>query len=220
MKALSTALFLLVTGTMLGGCAGDQANGQAKTVPTEQQAIDQVAAPFAQGAITLDITADPNLNAWNEIANSCTVLVIQAQKASSLNKVLSNPAQLKNLFSGAGAEDDILKVDRYAAMPGQRTTLHIDRSENTRKLAIVAGYYPFPKKQHMAIVSIPVTVTSTGWWTKKWSAQLAPLDLEATLGSQSITQLKNNSSQPDVQTPTEPQAVQHSPDSAPAQGDK
>jgi type VI secretion system VasD/TssJ family lipoprotein len=215
-KALSTALLLLATGTLLGGCSGEQAS----TVSAEQQAIDQVAAPFSQGAITLNITAEPGLNGWNEIANSCTVLVIQAQKASSLNKVLSNPAQLKNLFSGAGAEDDILKVDRYAAMPGQQITLHIDRSENTRKVAILAGYYPFPKKQHMAIVSIPVSVTSSGWWTKKWSAELSPLNLDITLGSQSITQLKKISSSPDVQTPTEPQAVQHSPDDVPAQGEK
>lgn len=216
MKAQSIASLLLVTGTMLSGCADNPSN----TVSTEQQAVDRVAAPFSPGAITLSITADPDLNAWNEIANSCSVLVIQAQNASTLKNVLSNPAQLKNLFSGAGAEDDILKIDRYAAMPGQRTTLHIDRSENTRKVAIVAGYYPFPKKQHMAIVSIPVTVSSSGWWTKKWSAVLSPLDLEATLGSQSITQLKKNASPQDVQTFTETQAGNNSPDSGPAQGDK
>lgn len=138
MKALSTALLLFIASTLLCGCAGEKASNK---VSAEQQAIDQVATPFAQGAIALNITADPGLNSWNEIANSCTLLVIQAQNASSLNKVLSNPAQLKSLFNGAGAENDILKVDRYATMPGQQITLHIDRSENTRKVAIVAGYW-------------------------------------------------------------------------------
>lgn len=216
MKSHRIALLLLATSALLTGCSSEQTT----TAETEQQAIDRVIAPFAQGAITASITAEPDMNAWNEIANSCVVLLIQAQKASVLNKMLSSPAQLKVLFSGAGTEDDILKVDRYAAMPGQQTTLHIDRSENTRVVAIVAGYYPFPKKQHMAIVSIPVTVTSSGWWTKKWSAELAPLNIAITLGSQSITQLKKNSLSPDVQTPTEPRAVQHSPDDASAQGEK
>jgi len=215
-KTLSIALLLLVTGTMLGGCAGDQNN----TVPTEQQAVDQVTAPFAQGAITLNITADPDLNSWNEIANSCTVLVIQAQKSSSLDKILSNPAQLKSLFNGAGTEDDILKVDRYAAMPGQRTTLHIDRSENTRKVALVAGYYPFPKKQHMAMVSIPVTLSSIGWLTKTWFAQLSPLIINVTLGSQSITQLATNPSPQDVPSLEEAQAVLNSPENALMQGEE
>lgn len=217
MNVLSTALVLFITGALLSGCSGDQASNK---VSAEQQAVEQVTAPFAQSAIAVNITAEPGLNSWNEIANSCTLLVIQAQKASSLNDILSNPAQLKSLFNGAGAEDDILKVDRYAAMPGQRTTLHIDRSENTRKVAIVAGYYPFPKKQHMAMVSIPVTLTSTGWWTKKWSAVLSPLTLDVTLGSQSITQLTKNSSPQDVTQPADAQTVQNSSENAPAQGEK
>jgi type VI secretion system VasD/TssJ family lipoprotein len=216
-KVLSSVLVLFITGTLLSGCSGDQANNK---VSDEQQAVDQVTAPFAQGAITLNITAEPGLNSWNEIANSCTVLVIQAQKASSLNKILSNPAQLKILFSGAGAEDDVLKVDRYAAMPGQRTTLHIDRSENTRNVAIVAGYYPFPKKQHMAMVSIPVTLNSTGWWAKTWTATLSPLTLDITLGSQSITQLTKNSSPQEVTSLADAQTVHNSPKNASMQGDK
>lgn len=215
MKVFSTALLLFIT--LLTGCSADQANNK---ISAKEQAVEQVTAPFEPGAIALNLTAEPGLNSWNEIANSCTVLVIQAQKTSSLNKILSNPAQLKSLFNGAGAEDDILKVDRYVAMPGQNTTLHIDRSENTRKVAIVAGYYPFPKKQHMALVSIPVTLTSTGWWTTKWSAHLSPLTLNVTLGSESITQLTKNSSPQDVQTPEDAQPEQNLPENAPAQGDK
>lgn len=210
MKAFRTTLILLLANMVLAGCSGTTASPAL----TEQQAVDQVAAPFAQGAITLNITAEPGLNAWNEIANSCTVLVIQAQKKHTLNQILSNPAQLKSLFNGAGAQDDILKVDRYAAMPGQQITLHIDRSENTRKVAIVAGYSPFPKEQHMAMVSIPVTLTGTGWWTKKWSAEMSPLTLDITLGSQSITRLIKSSSSPGLKAETNP------PDNAPAQGEK
>ncbi len=217
MNVVRQSVVLFVTGVLLSGCPGYQGS---QTVSVKQQVVDQMNAPFAQGAITLNITAEPGLNSWNEIANSCTVLVIQAKKASSLNKILSNPAQLKSLFSGAGAEDDILKVDRYPAMPGQRTTLHIDRSENTREVAIVAGYYPFPKKQHMAIVSVPVTLNSTGWWNKIWTASLSPLTLNVTLGSQSITQLTTNSSAQDVVQPANARRAQTPSETAPAKGDK
>lgn len=185
MRSLSKVIILFAAVTALGGCT----NIQPLTMLTKQQAINQVPTPFSQGSIALIIRANPDLNSWNEIANSCTVLVIQAHKAISLNKVLSDPAQLKSLFHGAGAEDDILKVDRYAVMPGQVTTLHIDRSENALQVAIVAGYYPFPQKQHMAIVNIPIILTSNGWWTKRWSAKLSPLTIDVTLGAQGIIQL-------------------------------
>ncbi|MFX2610784.1 type VI secretion system lipoprotein TssJ [Enterobacter mori] len=175
----------VLAAALLIGCAGE-----TPSAITEQQAIDQVAAPFAPGGITVELQTDTDLNALNEIANSCTVLVIQAQKATTLNSVLSNPFALKSLFTAAGAQDDILKVDRYAAMPGQISTLHIDRSENTRYIAVVAGYYPFPQKQHMSLVAIPVTTVNSGWWSPDWSAHLSPLTLRMRLGSDSITQFK------------------------------
>lgn len=217
MNIFRQSLVLCITGALLSGCQGEQAR---QTVSAEQQAVAQMVTPFAQGAITLNITAGPDLNSWNEIANSCTVLVIQAQKASALNRILSNPVQLKSLFSGAGAEDDILKVDRYPAMPGQRTTLHIDRSESTREVAIVAGYYPFPKKQHMAIVSIPVTLNSTGWWSKIWTASLSPLTLNVTLGSHGITQLTKNSPPEGVMQPANTLRVQSSSETVNTEGEE
>lgn len=208
MRVTCYAIMLAAAGAMLGGCSSDQ----SILTDTREQAVEHVAATFAESAITLNMTADPGLNNWNDIANSCTVLVIQAQKTSSLNKVLSNPAQLKSLFHGTGAEDDILKVDRYAMMPGKRTTLHIDRSEHTRNLAIVAGYYPFPKKQHMALITIPVTLESSGWWSKKWSAQLSPITIDLTLGSNSINQLSN--------APDKAHAVQPGTNNKPTQGEE
>ncbi|ANI82672.1 type VI secretion system lipoprotein TssJ [Kosakonia oryzae] len=184
-------LIIAFCAALLSGCAEEN-----PAPATKQQAIDQVAAPFAQGAITLAIQTDPDLNAVHGIANSCTLLVIQAQQANTLSKLLSNPFALKSLFSAAGAQDEILKVDRYAAMPGQRTTLHIDRSENTRYLAVVAGYYPFPQKQHMALIRIPVTTESSGWWTPRWHAQLAPVTLSLHLGSNSMTQFTGAEREP------------------------
>lgn len=209
MRVTCNAIMLAAAGAMLGGCSSDH----SLLAVAKQQAVEHVASPFAQSAITLNMTAEPGLNNWNDIANSCTVLVIQAQKASSLNQVLSNPAQLKSLFHGTGTEDDILKVDRYAMMPGKRTTLHIDRSEHTRNVAIVAGYYPFPKKQHMALITLPVTLDSSGWWSKQWSAKLSPVVIDLTLGSHSISQLSHYS----TNAPYQAHAVQPGTDGKPTQ---
>ena len=159
-------------------------------VVTQTQAIKQVEAPYEQGAITVSFITDTDLNAWHNIANSCTVLIIQAEKSSTLMQLLANPAALGLLFSSVGAQDEILKVDRYAAMPGQQTTLHIDRSENARYVAIVAGYYPHPQKQHMALVAVPVISASEGWWRPTWHATLSPLTLSLRLGRDAISDIK------------------------------
>ncbi|WP_232353160.1 type VI secretion lipoprotein TssJ [Hafnia alvei] len=151
-----------------------------------EQAIDAVSAPFASGAITLQLRAEPGLNNVNDLPNSCTVLLVQTKDKTTLDKVLSNPVTLKSLFAGAGGEGDVLQVDRYVVMPGQSNTLHIDRALNTRSVAFVAGYYPFPTKQHMLSMDIPVETQSSGWLSPVWHASLAPVTMTVTLGSETI----------------------------------
>ncbi|WP_261372030.1 type VI secretion lipoprotein TssJ [Yersinia mollaretii] len=157
-----------------------------------QQAIDTVAQPFAKSAITIQLTAQPGLNTWNGLANSSSILVIQAGNAAALDKLLKNPVQLKSMFAGTGSEADILQLDRYVVMPGQQNTLHIDRAENTRYLALVASYFPFPDSRHIARFTIPMTLTAQGWPNKIWVAQLVPLNAYVTLGSESIVAQKHD----------------------------
>ncbi len=164
---------------LLAGCGSDSAQRQ-------QQAREDVAAPYAESAITVNIIAEPGMNAWNEMANSVTLLVIQGKDKPALEGLLANQGQLRALFQGSGTQENILKVDRYVVMPGQQNTLHIDRMENTRQIAVVAGYYPFPSDAQMARVAIPVSLSKSNWWSSDWQAILSPLKLNITLGSLGI----------------------------------
>ncbi|MHA0273227.1 type VI secretion lipoprotein TssJ [Enterobacter ludwigii] len=179
MKGYLGCTGLILSALLLAGCG-------ANSDEARQQSISSVSAPFASGAITLNLRAEPGLNSVNKLPNSCTVLLIQAKDKPSLDKVLNNPTLLKGLFAGAGSEGDVLQLDRYVMMPGQTNILHIDRAQNTRNIALIAGYYPFPMKQHMLSVDIPIETKSSGWWSPVWHSRLAPTTLLVTLGSESI----------------------------------
>jgi len=159
----------------LSGCA-------SKPEPTPPVAD----AVFASSAITIKLNARPDLNKVNELATSCTVLVLQAADEPALHKVLENPATLKGLFMGSYASEALLNIDRYVMMPGQTATLHIDRVMNARHIALVAGYYPFPDRQHAVTFTLPERIYTTGWWQKVKHAELLPLTVSVTLGSRSI----------------------------------
>lgn len=183
---------------LLSGCAGQQDSRQNASQP-------EASAPFSAGAITVTLNARPDLNLVNGMANSCAIVVLQAAKAGTLDQVLSNPVKVKALFAGSGADtengDAVLQVDRYTMMPGQTTTLHIDRAMHTRYVALVAGYYPFPGKQHQVREDIPVRRYSTGWLSPVQHSELSPLFLAITLGSVGIVSAQDNVQQsqgPDV----------------------
>ncbi len=174
--------------TFLVGCTS-KVNSEEEI----EKAINNMAMPFSSNAISLHIIPSAKLNAWNDIANSSTVLILQANEKSILQNVMNNPVLIKQMFDGAGSFDGILKIDRYVAMPGQNTTLHIDRSEKSRYVSIIAGYYPFPTKQHMLLVDIPVTVTKQGWWHKKWNAVLSPLEIKILMQQEKIQKIRESS---------------------------
>lgn len=150
------------------------------------QAINNVDAPFGAGLLTFQISPDIQLNSLNEISNSCALLFLQASGKKTLQDFMNNPVLIKQFFSGSGKADGILKVDKYIAMPGQEITLHIDRSEGAKYVGIIAGYYPFPGKQHMLLFDIPVDVVEKGWWNKSLHASLSPLFKKISMGKESI----------------------------------
>ena len=153
-------------------------------------AVDNVTASFDAGAITLRISPDAQLNVWDDISNSCSLLLFQSADKKTLQDLMSNPIIIKQFFSGMGKADGILKVDKYTVMPGQELTLHVDRSEGAKYVSIIAGYYPYPGKQHMLLFDIPVEITEEGLWNKTLNASLAPLVKEIYLGKESIRSIQ------------------------------
>ncbi|EKN2781931.1 type VI secretion lipoprotein TssJ [Salmonella enterica] len=151
-----------------------------------RQAVEYAPAPFVGDAIRIDMTATPQLNTFNHLPNSCTVLVVQAQRREQLEGILGNAVLLRNLFAQAGGIEGVLKLDSYVMMPGQRVSLHIDRAEQTRYVALIAGYYPAPNESQTRIFAIPAKLTSQGIFSKQWQASLIPLNIAVTLGRESI----------------------------------
>ncbi|RDA61910.1 hypothetical protein DVH07_18345 [Hafnia paralvei] len=179
--------YLKVIGLILAisGCSTNNLN-----YSTEKQARDSVFIPFEQGAITLNIQTDTNLNSLDGIANSCTLLMIQTKTNAEAKKLLSDPAVLREMFNGDVNKENILKVDQYSTMPGQNITLHIDRSENAHYLTVVAGYYPFPTLKNMKISDIPIKANNSSWFGNNWFAKPMELVLNIRLGSESITEFE------------------------------
>lgn len=177
-----TIKYLLLIAIVFITACSDKYSEQDK-----MQAINNVDAPFGAGLLTFQISPDTQLNSLNEISNSCALLFLQASGKKTLQDIMNNPVLIRLFFSGSGKVDGILKVDKYIAMPGQEITLHIDRSEGAKYIGVIAGYYPFPGKQHMLLLDIPVDVVEEGWWNKSLYVSLLPLFKKISMGKESIS---------------------------------
>lgn len=174
-------LFLGLLTPLIVSCSNDTRE--------RQQALENVPKLYAEGAVNIELIAEPKLNAWKDMPNSVTILVIQGRGNADVKEILDNKQKLRALFNGAGAKDNLIKVDRYSLMPGQKSTLHIDRAENVEEIALVAGYYPFPGEGHIARFEVPVALSKNHWWGSDWSAKQQPLQVSLTFGHTSIVRI-------------------------------
>ncbi|MCW7762724.1 type VI secretion lipoprotein TssJ [Photorhabdus luminescens] len=173
---------ILAVILLINGCSHSISNDEKRL-----QAIEQAKPVYASNAIRLKITAVPQLNVFNNMSNSCTILIVQAEKREQLDKLLANSALLRNLFAGTGATEQILQLDNYVMMPGQSVSLHIDRAEQARYIALIAGYYPAPDSTHTRVLSLPLRLEQHGWWNSSWNAEFIPMSINLTLGRYAIT---------------------------------
>lgn len=176
------SVLILLLPFVISGCSSPSENEQRK------QAIESAQAVYANGAIQLKLKAEPMLNAFNDTANSCTVVIVQSKQRAQLDKLLNNPTLLRTVFNGNGVSEGLLQIDSYTMMPGQTVALHIDRVEESRYIAVIAGYYPAPDKNHTRVYSLPLSVTQQGWFNKSWTAQYVPARIALTLGRNAIVQ--------------------------------
>ncbi|OCQ51984.1 Type VI secretion lipoprotein [Photorhabdus australis subsp. thailandensis] len=177
-RSFSVLLIIL----LISGCSDSISNNEKRL-----QAIEQARPIYASNAIRLKMTADPQLNVFNNMPNSCTILIAQAEKREQLDKLLANPTLLRNLFAGTGATENILQLDNYVMMPGQSVSLHIDRAEQARYIVLIAGYYPAPGSAHVRVLSLPLRLEQSGWWNKSWRAEFVPMNIDLMLGRYAIT---------------------------------
>lgn len=171
---------LLTLLLVISGCSSPAKNEQ------RQQAIDAARAIYANNAIRLEIISEPQMNAFNDLANSVTVIIAQVQSREQLDKLMANPVLLRSLFSGTGVTEGLLQLDSYVMMPGQSVSLHIDRVEQAHYVAVIAGYYPAPDPTHSRIYPFPISLTQEGQWHKRWLAEYIPVRISLTLGRQTI----------------------------------
>lgn len=188
-RKLACLMMSLLLAFGMSGCGTHSAREQ------RLQAAESARASFADNAIKIDLKADPQLNAFNSLPNSCTVLVLQAQRREQLESILGNKILLRKFFAQKGGGEGGLKLDSYVMQPEQRVSWHIDRAEQTRYVALIAGYYPAPDESHARIFSIPAKLTTEGLFSRQWRANLVPLNVSLTLGRESILSTKSEAGQ-------------------------
>lgn len=160
-----------------GGAIRYRADGSASS----PEKVRFVACP---GALTLDFTALPSLNCRDGLPHAMTVAVYHLSDRAALDQIARTGEGIRRLLEGDRFDESVLSVRQLSVQPDSNGRLLVDRPENGRFVAVVAGHHE-PDR----VTSLYVTEYPLGRWSQKGESRLhwdqhmympLPLSLSAT----------------------------------------
>ncbi|SRR5690606_23464632 len=184
MPAHSLYLAVLVSLLVLvQGCASTNA---ALGGNTQKEAKAEVDWAYQRNGIQLELIAANDLNAFFNQPHTLILGVLQMEDTKPFLQLLSDSKKIAAMLSSGDPGKDFLHLDRYVVSPGKREILDIDRVQEARYVALLAGYYRFDADGAARLFRIPLNVSSEGMISTTYTAKPANLALRLQLGRQRI----------------------------------
>ncbi|MCD4721633.1 MAG: type VI secretion system lipoprotein TssJ [Desulfobacula sp.] len=145
---------------------------------------------YEKDAIKLQVIADPMLNLDEGKAHTLHVCIYQLKDPNGFNQLASDQSGLYKLLDCKLFDQGVAASKRLIVHPGEETKWVLDRAENAKYLAVVAGYYGIVKERITRLIEVPVIIEVKGFFTKKRKQIPGLLDVKLLLGPQQIKKLE------------------------------
>jgi type VI secretion system VasD/TssJ family lipoprotein len=145
---------------------------------------------YEKDAIKLQIVADPMLNRDNGKAHTLYICIYQLKDPNGFNQLSGDQSGLYKLLDCKLFDAGVASSKRLIVNPGKDSTLMMDRAENAKYLAVVAGYYGIVKDRITRLVEIPVVIEEKGFFVKSKKQMPGLLDITLVLGPEQIDEIR------------------------------
>lgn len=139
--------------------------------------VQFVASP---GALTLDITASPLLNLFDNAPHALRLVVYHLSDAAALEQLAATNDGMIKLLQGERFDESVRGIRVLEIQPGQECRVRIDRAENGRYVGLAAGYHQLERGCNVTAVSYPVSQfvqQTNNLLTKRKTAMFSPQPL-------------------------------------------
>jgi type VI secretion system VasD/TssJ family lipoprotein len=174
--------------------AGALALAACGSAPPKDPLAD-VTWSYATDAVIFEITADPGLNQYDGQSHTLLLGIYETGDAQAFRNLAADPNALAETMATGKVPQTFSQFSRYVVTPGQHSYLILDRAQNTRSIAMVAGYAQFGVANAARQFDVPVVTKTSGFIFRTHSKLPGPLVVRLNLGAQGIL---NAEVQPDT----------------------
>ena len=176
---LCRVCFLFLGALCLCGCGASQP--PAPAAQSEDPA--QVLWPYAEKAITVQVSADRDLNLFDQKAHSLQFCVYQLASPEAFLDLAATQEGINRLLKADAFDPSVKSVCRMFIQPLEDNVFHLDRADGAHFVGIVCGYFDSTPENCAQVWEIPLQSESSGylfWETTTYSAGTLALDLRLT----------------------------------------
>jgi type VI secretion system VasD/TssJ family lipoprotein len=141
---------------------------------------------YEKDAIHINLQADSQLNFSDDVPHTLMVCIYQLRDPNVFYQLTGDRDGLYTLLKCGLFDGSVTGSKRFFINPGQESTLVLDRSEGSKYVAVLAGYYQIEKERISRILDIPVIIEKKGWIKRTKISKPGPLDIDLQLGRQQI----------------------------------
>lgn len=181
---LALSLIVVMLGTV--SCASKAPPPKPWQIPQDAKSPEQLKWTYEPKGLTLDITADENLNPYSGFAHTTLLCVYQLSTPAAFQDLSNTEGGLLKLLQCDGFDPSAVKTDRLFITPGEKTTKVFDRAEGASHVGLVAGFYQLKPGSASVLAAFPVTRARKHLWSVKHVYNPGTLTLTVLVGPDSI----------------------------------
>lgn len=136
--------YVLLSVFILSSCAFFQSNDFPKDVP------------YIQDGINFHLRGDNRLNLYGGVPHALVLCAYQLTDANAFHQMLEEKDGMARLLVCTRFDPTVNYAKKMIIQPGQDLYEAMEKTEGTRQVALIAGYYEFQKKQAVKIISLPM----------------------------------------------------------------
>jgi len=111
---------------------------------------------YEEGAINLRLKSAPDVNLYDGKAHTLLLCVYQLRDPNAFNQLFDEEDGISKLLECSRFDPSVMSSKRIVVQPGEESAKILDRSEGTKYVGIVAGYFQMEKKNIMRLMQVPL----------------------------------------------------------------
>lgn len=141
---------------------------------------------FEKDAVSIHLKADSKLNFDDGVPHTLLVCIYQLKDPNTFNQLSEDTDGIYKLLECDLFDAGVATAKKTIINPGQDVRIVLDRAEDAKYVAVVAGYYVLQKARMIRLYDIPVEVQSKGFIKRTRSQVPGVLNVEVELGPSQI----------------------------------